>query len=161
MERRIRQVTPEDVDKVTQLEASCFPPHEAPGREVFARRIAAFGDSFFVMEEDGAILGMINGCVTDQPRILDAMYQDESLHQPDGPYQTVFGLAVSPSFQRQGIATQLMNFFIDLARQRGKAGLVLTCSLDKIPFYEKFGYENDGCFKTDSDGDWYRMILRF
>lgn len=64
----IRQVTAADVDAVTRLEAKCFPPHEAPGREVFARRIAAFGDSFFVAEQDGEILGMINGCVTDQPR---------------------------------------------------------------------------------------------
>ena len=29
------------------------------------------------------------------------------------------------------------------------------------PFYERYGYENEGCFKTDSDGDWYRMVLRF
>ena len=157
----IRQVTAADVDAVTRLEAKCFPPHEAPGREVFARRIAAFGDSFFVAEQDGEILGMINGCVTDQPRILDAMYQDESLHRPEGAYQTVFGLAVDPDFRRQGITSQLMRYFIQLAKERGKAGLVLTCSLDKIPFYERYGYENEGCFKTDSDGDWYRMVLRF
>ena len=48
----IRQVTAADVDAVTRLEAKCFPPHEAPGREVFARRIAAFGDSFFVAEAE-------------------------------------------------------------------------------------------------------------
>ena len=62
----IRQVTAADVDAVTRLEAKCFRPTRRR-TEVFARRIAAFGDSF-VAEQDGDP-GMINGCVTDQPRI--------------------------------------------------------------------------------------------
>lgn len=72
----------------------------------------------------------------------------------------MFGLAVDPDFRRRNrLPTDAV--FHPTGQREGKAGLVLTCSLDKIPFYERYGYENEGCFKTDSDGDWYRMVLRF
>ena len=37
------------------------------------------------MKKDGVIIGMINGCVSNQQVICDAMYEDESLHDPMAP----------------------------------------------------------------------------
>ena len=47
MTDRIRQVTMEDLDRVAQVEAVCFPAAEAAGRETFRARIERFPDSFF------------------------------------------------------------------------------------------------------------------
>ena len=65
MDITIRPVRPEDLDGVARLEAACFPPAEAAGKEEFARRIAAFPECFLVAESaQGEIIGMINGAVT-------------------------------------------------------------------------------------------------
>ena len=92
----IRKVKPEDLERVTAVEAECFPEAEAAGRDAFRARIEAFPDSFLVAEKDGQLVGFINGCVTDERTIRDEMYEDSSLHRPDGRYQSVFGLDVIP-----------------------------------------------------------------
>ena len=102
-EYTIRPVTPEDLDGVTAVEAACFPPAEAASRERFARRIAQFPDRFFVACSAGRIIGLVNGCRSDRPRIDDAMFESGA-HVPDGLYQMIFGLAVLPEFQHRGVA---------------------------------------------------------
>ena len=87
---------PADLDTVTKIEAACFPPAEAAKRETMARRIAAFPHSFLIAELEGAPAGLINGCVTSQQTITDDLFADASLHNPDGAYQSVFGLCVLP-----------------------------------------------------------------
>ena len=135
----IRQVTPEDLDEVTAVEAACFPEAEAATRESFEQRIKTFPDSFFVAVHDGRIIGFINGCVTDERTIRDEMFEDSSLHDPDGSYQSIFGLDVLEEYRRQGIAAKLMEYLIATARERGKKGLILTCKDRLIHYYSKFG----------------------
>ncbi len=61
MDYNIRRVRKEDLDRVTEVEALCFPPEEAAGREAFEQRISHFPESFFVAElSDGRIIGFIN-----------------------------------------------------------------------------------------------------
>lgn len=93
-----------DIAELAQLEACCFPKEEAADEAALRRRAKAFPESFLVMKKDGVIIGMINGCVSNQHMICDAMYEDESLHDPYGAYQTVFGLDVHPAHQHQGYA---------------------------------------------------------
>ena len=66
----IRKVKPEDLERVTAVEAECFPEAEAAGRDAFRARIEAFPDSFLVAEKDGQLVGFINGCVTDESPAL-------------------------------------------------------------------------------------------
>lgn len=40
---RIRQADMDDLDGVTLVEARCFPPAEAAGREVFEKRLGTLG----------------------------------------------------------------------------------------------------------------------
>ena len=61
----IRQARPEDLPAIAALEARGFPPAEAASPESFAARFAVFPHCFFVAEDDGAIVGHINGCMTD------------------------------------------------------------------------------------------------
>lgn len=163
MDITIRPVRPEDLDRVARLEAACFPPAEAAGKEEFARRIAAFPECFLVAESaQGEIIGMINGCVTDTTTLPDELYHDATLHQPDGPYQTVFGLDVLPEWRRQGIAARLMEAFLDQARQRGKTGAILTCKDHLLHYYERFGYRCQGrSASTHGGAQWNDMLLLF
>ena len=55
MDVLIRQVIPDDLDAVARVESVCFPEAEAATRDSFSQRIAAFPESFFVAEKDGAV----------------------------------------------------------------------------------------------------------
>lgn len=162
MDVLIRKVRPEDLDAVAQVEAVCFPEAEAAGKESFARRIAAFPESFFVAEKDGRIIGFINGCVTDSQVIADEMFEDTGLHNQKGAYQSIFGLDVLPEFQHQGLASMLMRHLIEAARTAGRKGLILTCKDRLIGFYESFGYRSLGVSRSVHGGAvWYDMILEW
>ena len=158
----IRKVKPEDLERVTAVDAACFPAAEAAGRDSLKARIEAFPDSFLVAEKDGQLVGFINGCVTDERTIRDEMYEDSSLHRPDGRYQSVFGLDVIPQERRRGIAELLMRTLIEDARKKGRAGMILTCKDRLIHYYEKFGYVNQGLSESvHGNAVWYDMLLEF
>ena len=163
MEYIIRQARPEDLDQVAEVERICFPEAEAAGRESLRLRIQAFPESFLVAEEQGgAIIGFINGAVTDKKTISDDMFEDVSLHRKDGAYQSIFGLDVAPDKRRQGIAAELMEHMIRSAREAGRTGVILTCKDRLIPYYEKFGYRSMGVSASVHGGAvWYDMILEF
>ena len=156
----IRQVMPEDLDAVARVEAVCFPEAEAAARASFAQRIEAFPESFLVAEQEGRIVGFINGCVTDERMIRDEMFEDTAYHKPDGAYQSIFGLDVAPEWQHRGLAGDLMKHLIEDARKRGRKGLILTCKEHLIGFYERFGYRSLGVSQSVHGGAvWYDMIL--
>ena len=158
----IRPVEKTDLDAVTAVEAICFPAAEAATRESFEQRIAAFPECFFVAEYEGNIIGFINGCVTDERTIRDEMFEDSSLHNPNGCYQSIFGLDVIPEYQRQGIAAELMSHLIADAKDKGRKGLILTCKDRLIHYYAKFGYKNLGVSASVHGGAvWYDMLLEF
>ena len=163
MDYTIRNVKIEDLDQVTEVEALCFPAAEAAVEASFRQRIETFPDSFFVAEdENGRIIGFINGCVTDERTIRDEMFEDSGLHHTEGLYQSVFGLDVIPEFRRQGVAADLMNRLMQEAKARGKKGMILTCTDRLIHYYEKFGYRNLGLSASVHGGAvWYDMLLEF
>lgn len=159
MEYRIRNATPADLDAVTAVEAACFPAAEAAPRTAFAYRIAAFPERFFVAEANGQIIGLINGCASSLPVIEDALFEPQG-HEPDGKNQMIFGLAVLPEYQRQGIAAALMEHLIAYARQTGMQQVILTCKEEKLAYYSKFGFQNHGVSGSVHGGAvWYDMIL--
>lgn len=160
MNIRIRQVSIGDLNEVAKIERICFPEAEAASRESFEKRIKTFPDSFFVAEKDEKIIGFINGCITNETAIYDELYENSSLHVKNGAYQTIFGLDVIPDYQRQGIAAQLMNHMIKVAKESGRKGVILTCKERLIHYYSKFGYVDKGISKSVHGGaKWYDMIL--
>lgn len=106
MDIKIRRVSIEDLDAVTEVEARCFPKAEAATMASFEQRIKIFPENFFVAEIDGKIIGFINGCIINETAIYDKSYNDATLHVPDGDYQTIFGLDVLPDYRNQGIAAR-------------------------------------------------------
>lgn len=158
----IRQATADDITRIAEIEEKCFPASEAASLKSFFERFMAFPECFLVAEVDGKVVGHINGCVTDSPKLSDTLYHNTSLHRPDGPWQTVFGIAVLPDYQHQGIASELMRHFKKETKARGKVGIVLTCKDEKIGFYEGLGFTYEGVSGSSHGGArWNDMICKF
>jgi len=158
----IRTASMADLDALTAIEAACFPPMEAAGRESFAARLAAYPNHFWLLEEDGKIVSFINGMTTDEPILRDEMYHDASLHDEGGAWQMIFGVNTLPEYRRRGLAGLVMERVIADARAQGRKGCVLTCKEGLVGYYEKFGYENEGLSGSTHGGAvWFDMRLLF
>lgn len=158
----IRPVRTEDLEAVTAVEATCFPAAEAAGRASIEKRIQTFPERFFVAELSGEIIGLVNGATVDSRVIYDELFDNASLHKPEGTYQAIFGLDVMPGYRNQGIAAKLLNHMIEAARQGGQKGLILTCKEHLTQYYEKFGFVNLGLSESSHGGAaWYDMVLEF
>ena len=157
---KIEQAKAEDLKDIANIEAICFPQTEACGYEEFVKRNEVFGENFLVARKDDQIVGFINGNETSQRYLPDCFYSDASLHDPKGIYMTVFGIDVLPTYQHQGIASMLMHAYIDLARKKGKEGIILTCKDRLLPFYESFGYKKlQDSLSSHGGAKWNDMFL--
>ena len=163
MEFSICRVNQGDLDELTAVEAVCFPKEEAATRESLAARLDAFGNWFFAAkDENGKIIGMIDGMATDEESIDDAMFEDASLHREDGAVQTVFGLDVLPEWRHRGVSGALMAAYVEAARQAGRKKVTLTCKQRLIGMYEHFGFRLMGRARSEHGGaEWFDMDLIF
>ena len=85
----ISKATLNDLDAITALEAACFPEAEAASRESFEKRLKVFADRFWLMWDGDRLVSMVNGMVTDQEELVDEMFVDASIHQPEGGWQMI------------------------------------------------------------------------
>lgn len=156
----IRQPQKHEIQKLAFIEADCFPVAEAASINDLKARYRAFPENFLIAVDGKRIVGFINGNTCHTKILEDRYYEDASLHDPNGDYMCVFGIDVEPSYQKQGIGHQLMHAYIDLARQREKKGVVLTCKKQLISFYESFGFSCLGISASSHGGaTWYDMLL--
>lgn len=158
----IRNATISDCAAITALEAACFPEAEAAPYESFAARLAAFPDRFWLLFLDGELVSMVNGSLSNERDLRDEMFHDAGLHNSEGAWQMIFGVATHPSYRCRGFAGQLLETAIDQCRREGREGLVLTCKAAKLDYYGKFGFVNEGLSTSQHGGDvWYQMRIRF
>ena len=158
----IRKATLDDLDAIERIEALCFPASEAAARESLRARLIVYSDHFLVLEDGGELIGFVNGMVTDDRTISDAMFDHAELHREDGRWQSVFGLDVVPEHRRKGHAERLMRAFIEHARSEKRLGCILTCKERLLPYYAKFGFKNEGVSQSQHGGAvWYDMTLAF
>ncbi|MFC8686683.1 GNAT family N-acetyltransferase [Brevibacillus porteri] len=154
----IRNARAEDLSALIAIEQLCFSPEEAATQEAFEKRIRLIPDSFFVAEEDGVIAGLVNGPVTESAFITDDLFQEIKENPASGGHQTILGLAVSPAFQKRGIASMLLTHLETSARVAGRETITLTCKENLIGYYESHGYFNNGVSSSDHAGStWYNM----
>ena len=160
---RIRTASMADLDAVTAVETVCFPPTEAASRAEFANRLAVYPNHFWLLEEDdGTLVGFINGMAADEPVLRDELYENAALHKEDGAWQMIFGVNTLPRYRGRGCAAQVMARVIADARAQGRRGCVLTCKDHLIHYYERFGFQNEGCSASTHGGArWYDMRLTF
>ena len=156
---KIRQARPEDLDALTAVEQAAFPAAEAASRAAFRLRLAQFPERFFAALDGDEIVGLVNGCASNEAKICDSMFEDGG-HEPQGRNQMIFGLAVLPAYQGRGIGSVLLQHMIDFARGQGMDNVVLTCKAEKLGFYGRFGFESRGVSASTHGGAvWYDMVL--
>jgi ribosomal protein S18 acetylase RimI-like enzyme len=159
-EIRIRNASMADVDAVAELESTCFPPSEAASRSRIAHRLEVFPECFWLLTEDGCLVSAVDGCCSDEEMLQDGMYEEASLHRPDGRWQMLFGVMTRPEKQGQGFMHRLMERVLEDCRKRGKAGIVLTCKPEKISFYRQFGFVDEGrSASCHGQALWHQMRL--
>ncbi|MFL6555897.1 MAG: GNAT family N-acetyltransferase [Bacillus sp. (in: firmicutes)] len=155
---KIRNVKMEDLPELVVIEHSCFTKEEAATEEAFVQRIQLIPDSFFVAEEEGVIVGLVNGPVIETAYISDELFSNIKANPASGGHQSILGLAVSTAFQKQGVASALLSHLEMEARAKKRETITLTCNVDLIGFYENQGYLNKGVSNSKHGGViWYNM----
>ncbi|MGK7882373.1 MAG: GNAT family N-acetyltransferase [Crocosphaera sp.] len=54
----------------------------------------------------------------------------------------IWDIMVAPSYQKQGLGSQLINKVLHHSKLKNVEVFMLTCLPDMIPYYEKFGFTN-------------------
>lgn len=159
----IRIATMDDLEKVTAVEAECFPAAEAATKEEFAERLKYYGNHFWLMFDEEKLIAFVDGFVTDEPDLTDEMYEKASLHNEDGAWQMIFGVNTIPPYRKHGYAGELIQRAVEDAREQKRKGLVLTCKKKLVPYYAKFGFEDEGVTDKSVHGNvvWHQMRLTF
>lgn len=158
----IKTATLKDLDAVAAVEAACFPAAEAATPAEFAERLRYYGSHFWLMSDQGRLIGFVDGMVTDRADLTDDLYENASLHDEQGAWQMIFGVNTLPEYRRQGVAAALLNRAIADARAQGRKGLVLTCKDRLVHYYAKFGFVSEGVSVSTHGGVvWYQMRLTF
>lgn len=158
---KIRNATIEDLAELIIIENLCFVKEEAATREAFEKRLTVIPDSFFVAEEDGKIVGLVNGPVISSAFITDELFRDIQANPVSGGHQSILGLAVDPGFQKLGIAAKLLSHVEKAAAMKQRGTVTLTCKEKYIRFYESHGYSNSGISGSQHGGVvWFNMIKK-
>ncbi len=159
---KLRQATLSDLDAIARVESICFPEAEAATGDIFRGRLARYSRHFWLLEDGEVLVGFINGMVTDLEHLSDIMYENPELHDEAGKWQMIFGVDVVPDYRGRGCAGILLHRMIDDAREQKRKGLVLTCKAALVPWYERFGFGNEGRSESTHGGvTWHEMRLRF
>ena len=162
----ISHAEPSDVPALAAVERACFPEAEAATEEEIKERVRSYGDHFFVLRERFAgqtgLISFVDGFVTDEADLTDAMYADASMHNENGAWQMIFGVNTVPERRKHGYAAMLLERAIGQAREQGRKGVVLTCKERLLPYYAKFGFVNEGVSASvHGNVVWYQMRLTF
>ena len=158
----IRKGTVADLEAIARVEARCFPPEQAATREQFRDRLEIYPEGFWLLWDGDTLVSVLDGMCSDSRELTDEMFAWADLHDPGGAWQMIFGLNTIPEYRNRGCAGMLIRECIDDAGRNGRRGVVLTCLEEKIPYYEKFGFRNEGESASVHGGAvWYQMRLEF
>ncbi|KAB7665871.1 GNAT family N-acetyltransferase [Bacillus sp. B1-b2] len=155
---QVRNVQIEDLEQLYFLENTGFTPDEAATKNAFLHRIHTISDTFIVAEENGMIIGYINGPVISEPFITDDLFKQTLPNPPKGGHQCILGIVVHPNYQNLGIASLLLAEMEKRSKLHQRLSITLTCKKELISFYEKNGYTNQGVASSQHAGVvWYNM----
>ena len=73
-----RDILPEELDQVIQIEQICFPPNEACSEKHMKERIGVTPELFLVAVDKttGKLAGFLNGIATDEEKFRDEFFYD-------------------------------------------------------------------------------------
>lgn len=64
----IRHAVLQDLEMISELENACFPESEAASEKDLYHRIQLFPENFWLMEQNGRIISMINGSLCNRQK---------------------------------------------------------------------------------------------
>lgn len=160
---KIRTANVNDLKAIAAVETECFPKAEAATEQEFKKRLKYYANHFLLMHDGDKLVAFIDGFVTDEPDLTDDMYAKADMHNENGAWQMIFGVNTLPEYRRRGLAGRLICEFAETAKKSGKKGLVLTCKDRLVPYYQKFGFVNEGVTEKSVHGNvkWNQMRLTF
>ena len=159
----IRNATIEDLYAISEVESTCFPAGQAASEEEFSERLKRYGDHFWLMFDEDRLIAFVDGMVTNEPDMTDAMYEQADMHDENGKWQMIFGVNTLPGYRKHGYAGELIKRVIEDAKKQGRSGVVLTCKDRLTAYYSKFGFVNEGISDKSKHAGvtWYQMRLTF
>lgn len=146
----IRRACADDLGRLMEMERACFPPSEAAAEEVFAYRLAHFGDWCFVAVQNGEIAGLCMGRPTPREDIYDGLY--EAAGDAAGDCLAVVCVETDPAWRKRGVARALVGHLLARAEARGVRAVTLACKDHLIPFYESLGFKRMGISRSTHGG---------
>lgn len=158
-----RDIEFSEFEQASAIEQVCFPPNEAATPAIIKERVMKAPETFLVAveRESGKIAGFLNGLATNENVFRDEFFTDINLHNPSGKNLMILGLDVLPEYRGHGLATKMMEIYVERQNALGRRMLILTCLEDKIGMYEKMGFENCGVATSSWGGElWYEMRRR-
>lgn len=157
---KIRNVTQHDLDRCFEIESVAYVGDEAATRDKIFKRIKTYPEGFIVLENDREIIGFINSGATRKVELSDEEFKELIGHDPAGEHIIILSVVIHPDYQRKGMASKLMNSFIDKMKALGKTDIFLICQPELIDMYARYGFLNLGISDSDHGGmSWHEMSL--
>ena len=157
----LRCVRPEEAEEVAAIEKLCFSEAEACTRDRMLARVKKAPELFLVAFDkvNHTIAGSINSLATSETAFRDEFFTDCDLYEKDGKNLMILGLSVRPEYRHQGLASFIMNTYIDWAERDSRDRLILTCHAELVPFYEDLGFTDLGFGNSQWGGvHWHDMV---
>lgn len=157
---KIRIVNQQDLDRCFEIESVSYSGDEAATKEKILKRIETYPEGFIVLENDREIIGFINSGATQKVELSDEEFKELVGHDPEGKHIVILSVVIHPDYQGKGMATKLMNSFIDKMKALGKTDIFLICQSELIDMYARYGFVNLGKSDSDHGGmSWNEMSL--
>lgn len=157
---KIRIVNEQDLDRCFEIESVSYSGDEAATKEKILKRIKTYPEGFIVLENDREIIGFINSGATQKVVLSDEEFKELVGHDPEGKHIVILSVVIHPDYQGKGMASKLMNSFIDKMKALGKTDIFLICQSELIDMYARYGFVNLGKSDSDHGGmSWNEMSL--
>lgn len=152
-----------DLDAVARLERLAFGQGEAAGRQRLKERIATYPAHFWLLFDEGELVAWCGGMASQDEHLKDEMYACASLHAPEGDWQMLFSVCTHPDRRGMGLARHVLEACIQETRLKGRKGIVLACKKELVPFYQRFGFVDEGVspYSRHAGIAWHEMRLTF
>ncbi len=156
----IRLVNEQDLDRCFEIESVSYSGDEAATKEKILKRIKNYPEGFTVLENDREIIGFINSGATQKVELSDEEFKELVGHDPEGKHIVILSVVIHPDYQGKGMASKLMNSFIDKMKALGKTDIFLISQSELIDMYARYGFVNLGKSNSDHGGmSWNEMSL--
>ena len=157
----IRNVVNSDLDRCFEIESYAYAGDEAASIEKIAHRINTYPEGFIVLTVGGIIAGFINGGATHEIEMSDESFKELIGHDANGRHIVIMSVVIHPDYQRLGLASKLMNNYIERMRDLKKESMFLICQTDLIDMYASYGFQYLRNSTSNHGGlSWHDMSLQ-